>query len=127
MFSKLMIGSLIALGFAAQAHADTYEVDIARVQLDIACTVTGGDGGSTDCSINIKSQGKVAVSMAQDDKAGQKGYTGIDAVVEGASQYMLGISADASKALKASCSSRCSRVRTVNHSRAAYKLSTATI
>lgn len=94
MTTILTIAALATLG--TQALADSYQVNVARVQLDLACTIDKSSGGSTDCSMNVKSQDKLALTLNQDEK----GYTGIDQVSDPAGQYMVAVSADANKQIQ---------------------------
>src|SRR5262245_56242590 len=93
--------SLIAYLFlSANASADDqYSIEIARQQVDMNCVITKANGGSTDCTIKMKEQGKQVISMEQDETSG--GFTGTDQISETAGTYVLAVSADETKKLNA--------------------------
>src|SRR5262245_44222942 len=98
---------IIAIAFAGvQAIADegsssASSNEVARQQLSLKCNISKTNGGTTDCSINLKAKGKHVISMepAKEQKGGTVGFVGVDAVTEPGGQYLLILSADTNATL----------------------------
>lgn len=95
---------MIALGLPISAPAQSpgsYDIQIAKVQGDVNCTVNLSDTSEFSCNIQINGRRKINVQMTlQTSKEPGSGYTGKDETVEAESTYMLAIQADASRSIQ---------------------------
>lgn len=99
---SLLLSSIVSLSFSGVIHAqaNNYDVELARVQMNLKCEISGDNGGSTDCSIDLKSRGKQAITMEESKDPKSPGFTGVDSVMDTNGMYLLAISADTTKAVQ---------------------------
>ena len=96
--SKLIPGLLLSIGFAATAHADSFTINVARVQMDLSCTFNIANPGAFDCSQYINKQGQIGITMTLDPTSGS--YSGTDALADDGAEYALILGADANQKLQ---------------------------
>lgn len=97
-----VISSLIAMAFTGAVSAQTpgFEVEVARVQLNLTCEMSSANGGTTECTANVKSRGRQVIKMEESEDKKVEGFSGADAVKDDNGIYVLALSADTTKTLK---------------------------
>jgi hypothetical protein len=103
MKSLLVVAcALSSIAFADdQQQPVVYQVPVARIQGNLACTLTLKDQG-IDCSAHIaaKGMGMVDMKAKNDDKGVPESYMGMDKIKEGGVESTLMVQADANKAIQ---------------------------
>lgn len=100
MFLCGAVLAVSATSFAApsSAEVETYAINVARAQLGLKCAIARADGGSVECTMNLKAEGRFAIEMERETDS-KKGFVGMDVTADDFGQYMYILSADADKKL----------------------------
>ena len=97
--TKLFLLTALTMVSAAAFGQTTgsYQVDVARTQGNMNCTISKANGGSVSCQMSISAQGSLPITM----NSSSSNYVGVDkSDLANGAKFILAVVADGNKNLK---------------------------